>query len=425
MKLVRILFGATIGLILLVLVGPFLVPIKPLEGLARPEDLADPDSEFVEIDGLKFHYKRAGDGRPAMILLHGFSSSTFTWRSVIEPLAKLGTVVAYDRPSSGLTERPLPGHPRMEGGPTWTGVNPYSPPAQAAQVVEFMDKLGIDKAILIGNSAGGTVAMNAALTYPERVQGLVLVDAAIYTGGGAPGWIKPLLKTPQLGRLGPLAGRFLASSGERLIGLAWHDPSKVTPEVQEGYRKALQAQDWDKGLWEFTKASAALNLGARVKEVTQPVLVITGDDDRIVPTQDSIRLAVGAARGRAGGDPRVRPHPSGRVPGTLAGRGDEVCGAFLRDCLKSRLLPDVPARDECPGYLTTPLDGARGSRAQSAVCPALCRSPAMNRRAVGTRQAPFNTASERQAEAAAVGGDGGCGVAPRRYAPWPQTDEKR
>ncbi len=187
MKLLRILLGALVGVLLLVLVGPFLVPVKPLEGLVPPEDLADPDSEFVEVDGLKFHYKRAGAGTPAMILLHGFSASTFSWRSVMGPLAKLGTVVAYDRPSSGLTERPLPGHPRMEGGAAWTGVNPYSGPAQAAQVVGMMDKLGIDKAVLIGNSAGGTVAMNAALAYPERVQGLVLVDAAIYTGGGAPG----------------------------------------------------------------------------------------------------------------------------------------------------------------------------------------------------------------------------------------------
>jgi pimeloyl-ACP methyl ester carboxylesterase len=290
-KLLRILLGVLIGLVLLVLVGPFLVPIKPLEGLTPPEDLADPDSKFMEVDGLKLHYKSAGEGRPAIILLHGFSASTFSWREVMEPLSRLRAVVAYDRPSSGLTERPLPGHPRMPGGPQWTGINPYSGKAQAMQLVEFMDKLGIERAILVGNSAGGTVAMNTALTYPNRVQALVLVDAAIYTGGGAPAWLKPLLQTPQLERIGPLSGRFLASSGERLIGLAWHDPSKVTPEIRAGYLKTLQVQDWDRGLWEFTKASSDLRLGERVGEVRQPTLVITGDDDRIVPTAESIRLA--------------------------------------------------------------------------------------------------------------------------------------
>jgi pimeloyl-ACP methyl ester carboxylesterase len=290
-RLGRIFLGVFIALGLLVFVGPLVVPVRPLDGLVPPQQLADPDSKFMEVDGLKFHYKEAGEGRPAMILLHGFSSSTFSWRNVAGPLAELGTIISYDRPSSGLTERPLAGHPRMEGGAAWTGVNPYSPLAQASQVVELMDQLSLDKAILIGNSAGGTVATLTALEYPERVEALVLVSPAIYNGGGAPAWIRPLLRTPQLQRIGPLSGRFLASSGDRLLTLAWHDPSRVTPDVLEGYRKVTQVEGWDKGLWELTKASQYMNLDARLSGVTQPTLVITGDDDRIVPTADSVRLA--------------------------------------------------------------------------------------------------------------------------------------
>jgi pimeloyl-ACP methyl ester carboxylesterase len=290
-KLGRILLGVLIVLVLLVVVGPFLVPVRPLEGLVPPQQLADPDSKFMEVDGLQFHYKDAGEGAPAMILLHGFSASEFSWREVASPLAELGRVVRFDRPSSGLTERPLPGHPRMEGGAGWTGVNPYSPQAQAGQVVEIMDKLGIDKAVLVGNSAGGTIATLTALEYPERVEGLVLVSPAIYNGGGAPAFIRPLLNTPQLQRIGPLSGRFLAGAGERLLTLAWHDPTKATQDVLAGYRKATQAENWDRGLWELTKASQDSNLETRLAEVTQPTLVITGDDDRIVPTADSVRLA--------------------------------------------------------------------------------------------------------------------------------------
>lgn len=291
MRVVRIVLIILVVLLVILAVVPLLVPVRPLEGLVPPADLADPDSRFMQVDGLQFHYKLAGEGRPAVILLHGFSANIFTWREILEPLSATGTVLAYDRPSSGLTERPLPGHPRMPGGTEWTGVNPYSPDAQAAQVIEFMDKLHIDKAILVGNSAGGTVAMNTALTYPERVEALVLVDPAIYSGGGAPGWIRPFLGTPQLNRLGPLVSRFLASAGDRLLGLAWHDPSKITPEVLEGYRKVIEVQDWDRGLWELTKASRDLNLEQRIPELTLPTLVITGDDDRIVPTSESIRLS--------------------------------------------------------------------------------------------------------------------------------------
>ena len=71
----------------------------------------------------------------------------------------------------------------------------------------------------------------------------------------------------------------------------WHDPSKITPEIWEGYTRPLQAQDWDRALWELTVASHDLDLGQRLDEVGLPVLVITGDDDRIVPTEQSLRLA--------------------------------------------------------------------------------------------------------------------------------------
>ena len=267
------------------LVGPFLLPVPPLRDTVPPEQLADSDSRFAVVGGddVRIHYKLARNGEPAMILLHGFGASTFSWREVMAPLAELGTVVAYDRPSSGLTARPLPGD--------WTGDSPYGPEAQVEQLIGLMDQVNIREAILIGHSAGGTVAVNAALRYPDRVTALVLVDPAIYTSGGAPAWIRPLLGTPQLRRIGPLITRSIQSRGEQILELAWHDPSKITAEVRGGYWLPLQAENWDRGLWELAAAGRDLNLAAQLKDVRQPVLVITGDDDRIVPTAKSIRLA--------------------------------------------------------------------------------------------------------------------------------------
>lgn len=282
----RILLGVVAVIVLVALVGPFLVPVPPLEGLQPPEALADPDSRFIEVGGLRVHYKQAGSGEPLILLLHGFGANTASWRKVMAPLAGLGTVVAYDRPGFGLTERPLDETLR-----TWPGPNPYSPDAQADQVVALIQALGFERAILAGNSAGGTVAMHTYLRHPERVQAIVFVDAAIYTGGGAPEWIKPLLRTPQLRRLGPLVSRSLVAQSDRLLALAWHDPSRITPEDITAYRIAAQVENWDRALWELTLASRDLRLAERVAEVRVPALVITGDDDRIVPTDESIRLA--------------------------------------------------------------------------------------------------------------------------------------
>lgn len=284
----RILIGLVLVLLFLVLAGPFLVPIPALEDTVPPRDLADADSLFVEVDGLEVHYKHVGappgEGQRAFLLLHGFAASTFSWREVMAPLAEGGaTVVAFDRPAFGLTERPMPGE--------WQGASPYRPEAQAALTVGLMDELGIDGAVLVGNSAGGTVALLTALLYPERVEALVLVDAAIYSGGGAPRWIRPLLRTPQARRLGPLVARAIRDWGYEFGRSAWHDPSRLTPEIWEAYTRPLRAENWDRALWELTVASDSPDLPSRLGELQMPVLVVTGDDDRIVPTEQSVRLA--------------------------------------------------------------------------------------------------------------------------------------
>jgi len=280
-RTLRIVGIVLIVLILVVAIGPFLIPVPPLENTKTIAQLADADSQFIELNGINVHYKKWGEGKPTFILLHGFGASLFSWREVIEPLSKFGTVIAYDRPAFGLTERPL----------EWEGENPYSPQAQTDLVIALMDELDIEKAILVGNSAGGTISMQAALQHPERVQALILVDAAVYAGGGAPSWVRPILKTPQMNHLGPLITRQLQARGKDFIKLAFHDPSKITPDIFEGYQKPLQAENWDKALWQFTVASQESGLVERLTELTVPTLVITGDDDRIVPTEQSIQLA--------------------------------------------------------------------------------------------------------------------------------------
>jgi pimeloyl-ACP methyl ester carboxylesterase len=270
-------------LLLLALIGPLLVPVPPLEGTVPPQDLADADSQFAVVNGLTVHFKMVGEGEPVLVLLHGFGASLFSWREVMEPLGQTGTVVAFDRPAFGLTERPLPGE--------WGDDNPYSPEAQADLTVGLLDHLGVEQAVLVGNSAGGTISVLTALRHPEGVAALVLVDPAIYAGGGTPAWIRPLLRTPQLRHLGPLIARTVQSRGRDLITAAWHDPSRITPEILAGYTRPLQADNWDQALWQFTLASHPLGLDQQLDEIQVPVLVITGDDDRIVPPEQSMRLA--------------------------------------------------------------------------------------------------------------------------------------
>jgi pimeloyl-ACP methyl ester carboxylesterase len=269
------------ALLLVLLVGPFLVPVPPLQGTKPVSELADPDSQFVEINNLSVHYKTMGEGLKTFVLLHGFGDSLYSWHTVMQPLSQFGRVIAYDRPAFGLTERPL----------QWEGENPYGSQAQVDLLLGLLDHFGIERAILVGNSAGGTVAMEFYLQHPERVQALILVDPAMYVGGGVPAALRWLLRTPQMHHLGPLFARQIQKYGPEMLQSAWYDPTKLSPETIASYEKPLMVENWDAALWEFTAASQDFHLDKHLDEFTLPVLVITGDTDRIVPTEQTLRLA--------------------------------------------------------------------------------------------------------------------------------------
>lgn len=287
----RWLISIFIVCILIVLIGPFFVPV-PVVGSSDAHALADADSRFVEVplgsDSIEVHYKEAGAGEPTLLLLHGFGASLFSWREVMAPLAAQHRVIAFDRPAFGLTERPL----RSAWGTAaeWGRGIPYGAEAQADLTLAFMDELGVERAVLVGNSAGGAVAMLTALKSPGRVQGLILISPAVYNGG-APVVTQWLLNTPQMQHLGPLIARRIQDWGVDFARSAWHDPTRISEDVWAGYLAPLQVQNWDRALWELTAASRPIALAERLDEFTLPVLVITGDDDRIVPTAQSERLA--------------------------------------------------------------------------------------------------------------------------------------
>jgi pimeloyl-ACP methyl ester carboxylesterase len=255
-----------------------------LENTQPPEALAEPDSRFIEINDLEVHYKQQGEGEPVFILLHGFGASTFSWREVMAPFSQYGTVIAYDRPAFGLTERPL----------AWEGVNPYSEEGNIKLLLGLMDALEIEEAILVGNSAGGTLATAFTLEHPEYVKALIEVDAAIYQTMPDSRLLDWLLNTPQMDQIGPLISRRLAGrSGEDFIQRAWSDPDLIeqNPEILAGYRKPLSAENWDRALWEHTRAADAPDLVGRLDQIQVPTLVISGEDDQIVPAENSQRLA--------------------------------------------------------------------------------------------------------------------------------------
>ena len=315
---VRVVGGLVILLMTLGLVLPFVVPFSSTGTLdhraaadawvaaggswsAEGADAAT----FLRLLDIDLHVERltgetgGADDAPIIVLLHGFGSSTTTWSDIAPALAAAGTdVIAYDRPAFGFTERIL--DDALATFRARTGVDLYGSDGQIALLDALLDEL-LDTGdtgppsprpvLLVGHSAGGTLAAEYALRRPERLAGVVLLAPAILTTGGAPAWVRPVLGFAPVARGGPFLARFAARGADRLLDASWHDPSRVTDAMRATYAAPQAVVDWERGLWELVRAAGTFLVAERPEDITVPVLLITGDDDRVVPTADTLELA--------------------------------------------------------------------------------------------------------------------------------------
>jgi len=268
-------------------VVPLVVPVES-SGTLSEEQAAGESATFVDIGGVGVHYvsrdyRGEGANPPLFVLLHGFGASTYSWREVIDDISDLGDVVAYDRPAFGLTQRPT----------SWQGESPYGVDAQMALIAGVIEEFSREDqpVILVGHSAGGTLAAEFGVRYPSDTEALILVAPAILTTGGGPSWIAPLLDIPQVDRIGPLLVGGIAQSGNDLLERSWHNPSLLTQEIRDGYRVPLSIRGWERAFWEFQKAPRSFRVTDDPAALEVPVAIITGDDDRVVATANSRELA--------------------------------------------------------------------------------------------------------------------------------------
>ncbi|WP_076791163.1 alpha/beta fold hydrolase [Chlorobium sp. KB01] len=248
------------------------------------ETPANAGSSFIDVNGFQVHYRLAGNSNSLVILLHGSFLSIRSWRHVFDELAETSSVMAFDRPAFGLTSRPHPGK---------GSVVSYSPEAQSDLVIALMKKLGFSKAVLVGNSTGGTLALLTALRYPQQVEGVVLVGAMIYSGyatSEVPAFMKPAMKamTPLFSRL---MKRLITRLYDRNIRGFWYKEERLQSDVLAAFRSDLMTGDWSRAFWELFLETRHLRLEEKLKTMVRPALVITGEHDLTVKTSESIRLA--------------------------------------------------------------------------------------------------------------------------------------
>ncbi|NMZ69615.1 Pimeloyl-ACP methyl ester carboxylesterase [Pseudomonas peli] len=236
-----------------------------------------PPSEFLAIDGMLVHLRDQGprDDPAPIVLLHGTSASLHTWEGWVAALQTKRRVISLDLPGFGLT------------GPFPDG--DYRMSHYSAFLTHVLDQLQVPRAVVAGNSFGGQLAWQFALDHPQRVERLVLVDAAGYPRNATS--IPIGFRLAQTPALAPLMANLLPRQMiEASIRNVYGDPSKVSDElIDRYYELTLRAGNREALRQRFIQAEAGQGF-TRIAELKVPTLIIWGGRDELIPPDNAERF---------------------------------------------------------------------------------------------------------------------------------------
>lgn len=232
-------------------------------------------TDYSSLLNTQLHFVRWGDRGPRVILIHAIGFDHRSWEPIAPLLREEYQLVALDLPGHGESEKPA-------------GVD-YGLRSLGARVVRFMDEMGWEDAILVGNSLGGGTSLAVTLQAPERVRGLALVNSVAFRQG-----------LPLLGRLGllplvPLVSCYAPGLAVRLglesVRGAW---GSVTQDRCRACGVYLRSSE---GRAAFFTALRALygqdldRMSEHYHEIRCPTLVLHGERDPLIRVSHAERLA--------------------------------------------------------------------------------------------------------------------------------------
>ena len=201
----------------------------------------------IDVGGHGLRVDVSGEGPPDLLCLHGLVDRLEIWDRIAKPLSERGRLIRIDQRGHGESDAP-PG--------------PYRREDLAADVVSVIEHFGSSRAVLLGHSMGGIVAMTTALAHPERVAGLVLIGTASQSKQKVAEWYERIALA---GERGGSAGLAHAIYGEK------------TRKVVSG-----DAQ----GIAHVTRALKSLYsdpLTPNLAQIRCPVLLLVGEKDPMGP----------------------------------------------------------------------------------------------------------------------------------------------
>ncbi len=217
----------------------------------------------AEVNGQQIAYDDTGGDGPALVFSHGFLMDRTMFDAQIEVLSENHRCVTWDE--RGFGDTPVEG--------------PFTYWDSADDAIGLMDHLGIDQAVLIGMSQGGYLSLRAAMAYPDRVRGLVVIDSGVFVDdeealAGYSGMIQHWVSDEPLGEVATMVAGLIIGEPtlmEKWIGI-WESRDRSTIKYPGD---CLLGRD---------------DISGRVDEITCPVLIVHGEEDLAIPIESARQL---------------------------------------------------------------------------------------------------------------------------------------
>lgn len=226
------------------------------------------NSRFVEVDGLRLHYREHGAG-DAVLLLHGWPTSSYLWRDVMVPIANAGRrAIALDLPGFGKSDKPLE--------------SSYSFRFHARVLTGFLDALGIERTSLVVHDLGGPIGLYWAKEHPARLDRLALCNTIVYPEMS---WaVVAFVAACKL----PVIRRAMVSQWGLALAMraGVSDPSRLSPDAVREVQAPFRSRAAQKALLLSAHGlhpSGFEEIARWLPSVRAPVRIVYGARDRILP----------------------------------------------------------------------------------------------------------------------------------------------
>lgn len=225
---------------------------------------------YADNKGVKIYYESWGSGGVPIVFLHPWSTNGYIWYFQLFHFARTNTCVVVDHRGHGRSDKPTSG---------------YSIQEHASDVAAVMDAAKIDKAVIVGNSIGGMIAMQFCLARPERVLGLVIQSSGTALSEGLPKEVREAMIRDRD-----------ATFNQLLEGTVSARSKRERPEILDLARANFMVEsNWPRHVFDsaVTDPNGVFNwnIKSRLKDIKRPTLVLAGEEDKATPVEANKFLA--------------------------------------------------------------------------------------------------------------------------------------